>query len=143
MEITEIKKSDYEALRKLFLIERLITFSWLDPTEFQLDDFEKDTQGELILVARLDDIPVGFISIWEPNNFIHHLYIDQKYQNKGIGTELLKVAIEKSNLPLSLKCLENNKKAVKFYIRKGFIETEKGISEHGNYVRFELLKNIV
>lgn len=138
MKINEIRTKDYEPLRNLFLKERKTAFSWLDSSEFQLDDFEKHTQGEYILVAILDDIPIGFISIWMPTNFIHHLYVDQQYQGKGIGTELLKAAIDKTNFPLTLKCLENNTKAIDFYIKKGFIEKEKGESEHGNYILFEL-----
>ena len=142
MKITTIRKTDFEPLRNLFLKERQRTFSWLSPSEFKLKDFERNTKGELILVAVIDDIPVGFISIWQPNNFIHHLYIDQDYQGKGIGTALLKAAIEKTNLPISLKCLENNTKAVSFYLNKGFIATERGLSEHGTYILFELNENI-
>lgn len=140
MEIREIKKNDYDSLRTLFLKERQTTFSWIDSSHFHLNDFEKEIKGEYVLVAILDHIPVGFISIWIPNNFIHHLYVDQKYHDKGIGTKLLIATIEKTKFPITLKCLENNKKAVDFYRRKGFIEAERGLSEHGNYILFELSK---
>ena len=63
MKITEAGKNDLEPLRKLFLEERKRTFSWLDTSEFQLDDFDKQTQGEFILTAYINDIPAGFISI--------------------------------------------------------------------------------
>ncbi|SHH07759.1 GNAT family N-acetyltransferase [Flavobacterium defluvii] len=142
MKIEEIKTNDFETLKILFLEERKRTFSWLDTSEFELDDFEKQTQGEYILVAHIDKIPVGFISIWMPNNFIHHLYVDQKYQGKKIGTELIKAAIQKTKFPITLKCLENNIKAVEFYKRKGFIEKEKGRSGNGTYILFELSENI-
>ncbi|WP_337966661.1 GNAT family N-acetyltransferase [uncultured Flavobacterium sp.] len=142
MKIIPIRKNDYDSLRKLFLKERQNTFHWLDSEEFQLNDFDRYTKGEVILVAILDDIPVGFISIWMKDNFIHHLYIDQKYQGNGIGTELLKAAIQKTKLPITLKCLENNTKAVEFYLKKGFFAVERGQSDHGGYILFELLKNI-
>ncbi len=142
MKITEAGKNDYEALKKLFLEERKRTFSWLDTSEYQLDDFEKQTQGEYILTALIDDIPVGFISIWKPNNFIHHLYVDQNHQGKKIGTELIKGAIAVVKLPLTLKCLENNTKAVEFYKKIGFAEKGKGDSANGTYIIFELTKNI-
>lgn len=142
MTITEIRKKDYEPLKRLFLEERKNTFSWLDQSEFQLDDFEKLTQGELILTALINDIPVGFISIWKPNNFIHHLYVAHEHQGKNIGTELLKAAVKKTTFPLTLKCLEKNSKAVAFYKQKGFVEKEKGMSEHGTYILFELNENI-
>jgi GNAT superfamily N-acetyltransferase len=142
MEIREIQKDDYTSLRTLFLKERQNTFSWLDPSIFHLEDFDKAIHGEYVLVAILDESIVGFISIWMPNNFIHHLYLDQKHQDKGLGTQLLKAAIKKTNFPLTLKCLEDNTKAVAFYRRKGFIEKERGPSEHGDYILFELLENI-
>ena len=143
MEIREIRNTDFNVLRKLFLKQRQDTFFWLDPTEFKLDDFEKHIKGELVLVAIEENIPVGFISIWMPNNFIHHFYIDQKYQGKGIGTLLLKAVIQQTQFPITLKCLEQNTKAVAFYRKKGFIEKERGPSEHGGYILFELLENSI
>ena len=142
LKIIEIRNSDYDALKKLFLEERRRTFSWLDQSEFQLDDFEKLTQGEFILTAFYNTKIVGFISIWMPNNFIHHLYVDHHYHGKSIGTELLKASIKKTAFPITLKCLEKNTKAIHFYKRKGFVEKERANSEHGTYILFELLENI-
>jgi GNAT superfamily N-acetyltransferase len=141
MIIREIKNTDFSVLRKLFLKERQHTFSWLDPSEFKLDDFEKHIKGELVLVAIHEEIPVGFISIWMPNKFIHHFYVDQNYQGKGVGTLLLNAAIQETLVPITLKCLEQNTKAVAFYRQKGFVEKERGPSEHGGYILFELLES--
>ncbi|WP_264554070.1 GNAT family N-acetyltransferase [Flavobacterium sp. N2038] len=138
--ITEIRIQDYDRLRVLFLKERQNTFFWLDTSAFSLEDFDKHTQGEFILVALLDNIPVGFISIWIPTNFIHHIYVDQHYQHKGIGTALLEETIIKIGFPITLKCLEKNTKAVAFYQRKGFVAKEKGHSENGTYILFSKLK---
>lgn len=139
MIIREIKNTDFDVLRKLFLKERQDTFFWLDPKEFKLNDFEKHIKGELVLVAIDQEIPVGFISIWMPNKFIHHFYVDQNYQGKGVGSLLLNAAIQETLLPITLKCLEQNTKAVAFYRKKGFIEKERGPSEHGDYILFELM----
>jgi len=142
LSIKEFRNSDLAALQKIFLEERKRTFTWNDVSEFKLDDFEKQTQGEYILNAFWNDVPVGFISIWMPNNFIHHLYVDHKYQGQNIGTELLQAAILKTKFPITLKCLEKNTKAVEFYFKKGFTEKEKGYSNNGNYILFELTKEI-
>ena len=142
IKIMEAQHKNYELLREIFLTARQNTFSWLDPSIFLLEDFDKQTQGELILIAFIEDIPTGFISIWKPSNFIHHLYIDQKYQNKGIGTLLLNEALRHIKFPVTLKCLEDNTKAVDFYIRRGFLKQGKGQSENGNYILFELSKEI-
>lgn len=142
IKIVEAQSKDYKLLREIFLNERQNAFFWQNPSDFLLEDFDKQTQGEFILIAFIEDVPIGFISIWMPNNFVHHLYIDQKYQKKGIGTLLLKEAIKYTKFPLTLKCLENNVKAVEFYKRKGFLEKGKGQSENGNYILFELSNEI-
>lgn len=142
MEITKIRKSDLDSLRKLFLKERQNTFSWIDATNFRLEDFNKETKDEEIFVALHNDIAIGFISIWLADNFIHHLYVDQKYQNQGIGNQLLKAAITQTNFPVTLKCLEKNTKAVAFYRQKGFVEKERGTSENGDFILFEIRENL-
>lgn len=142
IKISEAQSKDYELLREIFVTARQNTFFWLDPSVFLLEDFDKQTQGELILVAFVEDVPTGFISIWKPTNFIHHLYIDQKYQNKGIGTLLLQEAQKHTKFPITLKCLEDNTKAVEFYLRKGFLKEGKGQSENGNYILFGLSSEV-
>jgi ribosomal protein S18 acetylase RimI-like enzyme len=142
MKIREIRKSDLDSLRNIFLKERQTTFSWVDTATFNLQDFDVETEAEYILIAISDNIVMGFISMWVEDNFIHHLYVDQKYHRKGIGTQLLKAALNKSDFPVTLKCLENNTLAVNFYKNKGFIEKEKGQSEQGTYILFQLLKNV-
>ena len=142
LSIIESRNIDLQSLREIFLEERKRTFTWTDIFEFELEDFDKQTQGEYILTALLEDVPVGFISVWMPNNFIHHLYVNQKHQGKNIGTELLKKAVSKTNFPITLKCLENNTKAVDFYIKKGFTEKQKGYSNNGTYILFELTKDV-
>lgn len=140
--IAAFQNSDLQPLRELFLKERKNTFTWTNTTAFELEDFDKQTQGEYILTAFLDNVPVGFISIWMPTNFIHHLYVDQKHQGKNIGTELLKAAITKTKFPITLKCLINNTKAIGFYTKKGFVEKEKGESNNGKYIVFKLTKDV-
>ncbi|OXB24815.1 GNAT family N-acetyltransferase [Flavobacterium tructae] len=142
MKITPAEKTDYGILRTLFLQERRSTFYWLDPSVFQLKDFDTLTKGETILVARIGETVVGFISIWMKSRFIHHLYVDQDHQSKGIGSALLKAAIQITDLPITLKCLENNSRAVIFYQQKGFSIKERGLSEHGPYILFELTGSI-
>jgi GNAT superfamily N-acetyltransferase len=140
--IRESRDTDLPHLRELFLNERRRTFTEQDLSEFELDDFDKQTQGECILTALANNIPVGFISIWRPNNFIHHLYVDVKHQGKNLGTELLKAAILKTSFPITLKCLTSNIKAVEFYGKKGFVEKSRGNSSNGTYILFELTKEV-
>lgn len=112
--VEEAKNIHLPHLRSIFLNERRRTFIEQDIAEFKLEDFDKQTQGEYILTALIDHIPVGFISIWTPNNFVHHLYVDNAYQGKKIGTQLLKAAIQKTAFPITLKCLVSNTRAIDF-----------------------------
>lgn len=142
LSIVESRDTDLPNLRELFLNERRRTFTEQDISEFELDDFDKQTQGEYILTALVNNIPVGFVSIWMPNNFIHHLYVDVKHQGKNLGTELLKAAILKTSFPITLKCLTSNIKPVEFYRKKGFTEKSRGNSNNGTYILFELTKEV-
>lgn len=136
--IVESRDKDTDALRNLFLRARLATFSWVGPSQFKLSDFEKETEGEYILIALDGDLLVGFVSIWVADHFIHHLYVDEKYHNRKIGTELLRSAVDKVGLPIRLKCEEKNVKAAGFYRHKGFVEKGMGQSDNGTYILFEL-----
>jgi ribosomal protein S18 acetylase RimI-like enzyme len=140
--IIESREQDVDALRNLFFKTRQETFYWADKSRFQLSDFEKETEGEYILVALSGEMVIGFVSVWTADNFIHHLYVDERYRNQQVGTQLLKAVIDKIDLPIKLKCEENNKKAANFYILKGFTEKERGQSETEAYILFELNKSI-
>jgi len=140
LQIFEKRASHIPALQRIFLESRQKTFHWLDTSDYNLHDFDHQTEGEFVLVAVLDDEVVGFISLWMPNNFIHHLYIDEKHQHQKIGSKLLEEAINTMNSPITLKCLRNNTKAIDFYKKKGFIETEKGQSAQGEYILFSFSK---
>ena len=140
LQIFEKRASHIPALQRIFLESRQKTFHWLDTSDYNLTDYDNQTEGEFVLVAVLNNEAVGFISLWMPNNFIHHLYIDEKYQHQKIGSKLLEEAIQLMDSPITLKCLANNTKAIDFYTRKGFIQTETGKSAQGEYILFSFHK---
>jgi len=124
-------------LRKLYLIVRQKTFTWARSNSFSENDFDEDTKGEKVLVATEKNTTIGFISIWEPENFIHHLYILPNYQNMGIGKKLINTAILELDIPLRLKCLEQNIRALEFYIKNGWVVKDEGIDSLGKYLLLE------
>lgn len=141
IQIFEKNKTHVLDLQRIFLEVRQKTFYWVEDTkDYHLTDFERETEGEFVLVAVLNGKAVGFISLWMADNFIHHLYIDENYQHQNIGTLLLDEAIKIMNSPIKLKCLVKNENAVKFYEKKGFVAIEKGISNHGEYILYAYLK---
>ena len=123
MEIIKFKSHYYEATAKIYFESRIATFSFMDTATYSLTDFAKDTDGEEVWVAVEQGVVVGFVSIWKPDNFIHHLFVSPKNLKRGIGVRLLNHAKKLSN-NLSLKCLVQNTNATEFYISQGFLIQE-------------------
>ncbi|EJL6307608.1 GNAT family N-acetyltransferase [Vibrio cholerae] len=119
MEIKEFSACNLESLRKLYLDSRRDSFPWLKADSFRIEDFDRDSQGERIWLSEVLGNVAGFISIWEPDNFIHNLYVATEYQRQGLGSMLLNCAKMKYG-NLSLKCMVQNQKALNFYLSQGF-----------------------
>ena len=111
--------------------------AWL-PKEAKEFDFARDTEGEALFVA-IDsgDEPLGFISVWEADAFIHHLYVRSGSRQKGIGTLLLESLHSRFPKPWTLKCVRANDSALAFYLRRGWKETSSGVGEEGPYAVLE------
>jgi GNAT superfamily N-acetyltransferase len=77
-----------------------------------------------MFVARNHENILGFISIWSEEDFIHHLYVSQSHQKRGIGKALVDVAKRRTSGPLRLKCDRFNTQALAFYRRTGWVEIE-------------------
>ena len=137
-EISEFSESDRAELRQLYIDVRRETFNWLGRQSFQGDTFDADTKGEEVLVVRVEGEIAGFISVWLPDNFIHHLYIRTEYQRMGLGQSLINAVRTRIKSPLTLKCLVDNVIAVKFYQKNGWRTKSTGISDHGVFILFEL-----
>lgn len=131
--------NDIPQLENLFLITRQQTFIGENPNKFKLEDFKKTTVGEVIFVAEDQDGKIlGFISIWEQDKFIHHLFVAPDHQRKGIGGLLIRSLLPWLSLPYRLKCVAKNKEALAFYQKTGWIEVEWGTGEDGDYFLLEL-----
>jgi GNAT superfamily N-acetyltransferase len=132
-QIEEYDPSYTEDLRRIFLEARLATFFWLDPALLALSDFDKTTEGERILVATNNRIPVGFIACWEADNFIHSLFVDPRFTGKGVGKLLLTSCLAIIGRPATLKCIKENTKALLFYYAQGWTKQAMGRSSEGSY----------
>jgi len=111
--------------------------TWL-PAAGMEPDFARDTEGEVLLVAvGIDDQPEGFVSVWEPEAFIHHLYVRSGSRKKGIGTQLLESLRSRLRKPWKLKCVRANDAALAFYLRQGWLEISSGVGEDGPYAVLE------
>jgi len=133
LKVRGFDETDRIVLQEIYLASRRQAFHWLAPSSFQLVDFDRDTEGEKILVAEDDGGVAGFISIWMPDNFIHHLFVHPDFTGKGIGKALLGASVALLNGTISLKCLKRNKKAVGFYKAQGWVIEGEGSDDAGGY----------
>lgn len=126
--------ADQPALSEIYLTARRATFTWVDPNRFQIEDFAIQSKGERIFVCDSDDGTIaGFMAIWEPDAFIHMLYIRAAFQGTGAGTALIKALPGWPRRRYRLKCLVKNRRARQFYEQIGFVVTGQGTSAEGEY----------
>ncbi|CDG82045.1 GNAT family N-acetyltransferase [Janthinobacterium agaricidamnosum] len=130
--------ADLAALRELFLATRRQAYTWMAGATFELADLERQTQGETMLVAQnAEGALAGFVSVWEADHFIHHLYVDYRQHRRGIGRALLAALPGWPLQAYSLKCLCRNHAAAAFYRACGFVQTGSGTAEDGDYLVFQ------
>jgi GNAT superfamily N-acetyltransferase len=126
--------ADHDQCAEIFLAVRRKAFDWVEPERFALSDYEKSTVDEEIWAATRDGRLEGFVTMFLPDNFLHHLFVHPRAQRRGIGTELLAVADRRLGRPASLKCLEQNTLARRFYRMHGWVEGERGDDSLGSYI---------
>lgn len=136
--VRQANLQDRSVLQHLFLASRRQAYTWMAADAFRLSDLDEQTQGETILVAEDERRKiVGFVSIWDADHFIHHLYVDSEQQRNGVGRALLAALPGWPDRKYCLKCLLLNRKAAAFYRACGWIETGGGTAEDGDYIVFE------
>ncbi|MDB6135168.1 MAG: family acetyltransferase [Verrucomicrobiales bacterium] len=83
--------ADLPVLAGIFLSSRQHAFPWEDASSFQTGDFDAQREGEVIRLAEDASTgqPLGFISVWTPERFIHHLFVDPDRLGQGVGRRLL------------------------------------------------------
>lgn len=134
MTIRRFIEDDRAQLRRIYLETRQQTFFWLDQHSFNQSDFDRDTEGEKIWVCETTGTVTGFISVWEPATFIHHLFIHPDYSANGYGSQLLETCLDNIGYPAQLKCVTQNIHALDFYKKRGWQIIDGGIAEVEYYL---------
>jgi GNAT superfamily N-acetyltransferase len=134
IKIRQYQESDRPFLRTLYLASRKAAFTWLNVERFRLEDFDRSTIGETVLVAVDGDQHLGFASIFMEESFLHNLFIDPVVQQAGTGKALLQAAQQRFASHGSLKCLAKNQHALAFYQKQGWVAIATGISNDGEYI---------
>ncbi|ELY4031985.1 GNAT family N-acetyltransferase [Cronobacter sakazakii] len=141
VEIRPWEESDRPFLRTIYLHARREGWPWLDGSEWRLEDFDADTLGETILVAQADGHRLGFASIAENDNFLHHLFVAPDAQGRGVGEALLEAVQARFTGTGALKCLEKNERALRFYARHGWVQEGHGDAPEGAYLLLHFRKS--
>src|ERR1700740_1090835 len=120
--VRQIEQSDAAAVQRLY--ERAVGGAvWL-PVEVKADaNFARVSQGESVFVCHgPEGRLVGLLSVYVPESFIHHVYVDPEFERQGVGTALLSSLETWLPLPWRLKCVIANTSARTFYAGHGWIE---------------------
>ncbi len=142
VKINQMKAEDSQSCAEIYYQVRMDEFSWEKTDQINIDDFVNHTEGELVLVARYGEEIAGFISVWEPDAFIHCLFIDKRYRRKGIALALLQEVQRRfPQQALQLKCVVENETARRFYESDGFRILEK-VEDEVPYYLMELSASI-
>ena len=128
------QENDRPFLRTLFLHSRRANWTWLDGSDWQLEDFDAVTRDETIWVAEEDGHRLGFAAVYVNDNFLLSLFVDPNAQGKGVGSALLKKVQSEFTSTGSLKCLVQNHHALAFYQHHGWHVEAEGTSPDGNYL---------
>ena len=130
--------ADRGACERIFQAMQRLVFAEYSHCASEPEDFERVTAGEELWVAQGASGAVrGFASIWRPERFIHHLYVDPACQRQGVGRALLSRAIAVCGGKAELKCGEANRAAQSFYIAAGLRPVGWGWGPSGPWIRYQ------
>ncbi len=113
---------------KLAAMREYIEQTWGWDEHFQRELHERRFESQEFQIVSLDGHDVGIMSVaLEPDCvFLNQIYILPEHQGQGIGGKCMLNVFERatrSNLPVKLKVLRVNPRAVAFYERLGFTIT--------------------
>ncbi|HEY0105110.1 MAG TPA: GNAT family N-acetyltransferase [Rhizomicrobium sp.] len=114
----------------LYVRSGRVAFAWRAPDYFQAEDFKTFALDEEVWLARLGEAPVGVLSLFRPENFVHCLYVDPDAQRLGVGRALVAHVRREVGAPLTLKLDVPNRRAVAFYEATGW-ERMTGLDDQG------------
>ena len=130
-------KEDIEQINTLGIL--------LNPKFKELFHIDNLPETENILVSKKDGIITGFIhysKIYECIE-IQNIIVDKKRRNQGFASNLLNTLIEnnKDTTKIILEVNENNKEALAFYKKHGFIEINRRPKYYkdGNAIIMEMI----
>jgi putative acetyltransferase len=121
---------DYDRMVEIWLEGSKLSHAFIDEhywTSQQSDMKEKYLPMSTSYVLEETGDIRGFISV--VGNYLAALFIDPRQQGKGYGEQLLNYIKDQAD-SLDLKVYQQNDRAVRFYLKNGFVIVEEQIDEN-------------
>ena len=122
--------AEIEDAAVLYVRSGRAAFTWRPPHYFRPEDFRMFALDEEVWLAFLGEAPVGLLSIFRAESFIHCLYVDPDAQRLGVGRALVAHVKKAMDGPLTLKLDVPNRRAIQFYEATGW-ERMTGLDDQG------------
>lgn len=128
-------RSDDPLVVQTLYEEAVLQAPWRKARSGPQPTFAQLSEGETVRVATDGAGTLqGVVSVFERDSFVHHLYVGVRFQQRGVGTALLADLESTLPKPWRLKCVEANATALVFYVRRGWMEVDRGDGEDGPFV---------
>lgn len=133
--IRAFQMDELETVMKIWLKTNIAAHDFMTKDYWQgnYELVKKILPDSTVFVYEEDNAILGFIGLTE--NDIAGIFIDAKSQSKGIGKALLDY-VKKNYSGLSLQVYKKNPRAVKFYLREGFVVSNEQTDENTGETEF-------
>lgn len=123
--IREMTRTDLPDVMRIWIEGNLDAHSFVDGDYWRRNYamVEKEMQKAEVYVWEEAGEVAGFVGI--QGDYIAGLFVDREHRSRGIGRRLLNHA-KKKHSALSLHVFEKNVRAVRFYLREGFVKSQTG-----------------
>lgn len=126
--IRDFKETDIEQIIKIWLNTNIKAHHFID-NSYWIDSYatvKKMLPQATVYVYDSNGQIQGFLGL--NGDYIEGIFVDEEYQSKGKGSQLLNYAKERNN-KLLLNVYKRNERAVTFYLREGFAILTEQIEE--------------
>jgi len=130
--IREFKETDLNSIMRLWLETNITAHNFIDEN-YWIGNYDQVRQMMLkatIYIYEENSIK-GFTGL--SGNYIAGIFVESNSRSKGIGKALLD-HIKERNKELFLHVYKKNKRAVRFYLREGFVIDNEQIDKNTNEI---------
>ncbi|MBP1925631.1 GNAT superfamily N-acetyltransferase [Sedimentibacter acidaminivorans] len=127
--IRKFNIDELETVMKIWLETNIVAHVFISEDYWQgnYEQVKMMLPDATVFVYEENNLILGFIGLTE--NYIAGIFIDTNSQSKGIGKVLLDY-VKKCHSELLLQVYKKNSRAVRFYLREGFVVSNEQIDKN-------------